>query len=310
MALPAKWRVIEDNGEPQTEFDKGYEQASQECADELDATFNGAAQAATGGEREPDYTPGALDQSAPARIWLQIDTAGDNADRGEAFPADNWEHVSWCQRSIGGLEIEYVRADLAATPAGGGDALSADLVRVLRSVASEPDNRGWLASISPQQAREILRLAPAVEVALDANGLLPCPFCGAAAMGVVSVMNAMPERHSITCSDERCLATVEGRTARRAALMWNRRLASSPARVGDDTARLDFIEDAAADLCCHADPIADTGDADVYWQVATHHMAPPRRRVIATEATAREAIDAAMLAAAPAQEPSNQGSAE
>lgn len=69
-----------------------------------------------GGEAVGDYTPGELDRSAPPRIWLQIDTAGDSADRGEAFPADNWEHVSWCQHSIGGLEIEYVRADLYTTP--------------------------------------------------------------------------------------------------------------------------------------------------------------------------------------------------
>src|SRR5690625_4958923 len=35
-SLPALWRQREDNGEERTEFDKGYEQASDECAEALE----------------------------------------------------------------------------------------------------------------------------------------------------------------------------------------------------------------------------------------------------------------------------------
>ena len=42
-SLPALWRQREDNGEEYTEFDKGYEQASNECADQLEAALTAAA---------------------------------------------------------------------------------------------------------------------------------------------------------------------------------------------------------------------------------------------------------------------------
>lgn len=41
--LPALWRQIEQSDEPQTEFDKGYEQANRECADNLDAAIEAVA---------------------------------------------------------------------------------------------------------------------------------------------------------------------------------------------------------------------------------------------------------------------------
>ena len=56
-----------------------------------------------------DYAPGELDRTAPERIWLQVDTNGDNNDRDEPWSGDD---ASWCAESIGGLEIQYVRADL------------------------------------------------------------------------------------------------------------------------------------------------------------------------------------------------------
>lgn len=62
-----------------------------------------------------DYVPGELDRSAPARIWLQIDTDGGNSDRGEQWPGAF--DVTWHDEPIGGLEIQYVRADLAAPAA-------------------------------------------------------------------------------------------------------------------------------------------------------------------------------------------------
>ena len=61
----------------------------------------------------PDYVPGKLDATAPARIWLQIDTDGSNEDRQADWPGT--EGVSWYDEPIGGLEIEYVRADLVSS---------------------------------------------------------------------------------------------------------------------------------------------------------------------------------------------------
>ena len=64
---------------------------------------------------EADYVPGELDRTAPPRIWLQIDTSADNSERDDKWPEP--DGVSWCWESIGGLEIQYVRADLAQQPA-------------------------------------------------------------------------------------------------------------------------------------------------------------------------------------------------
>lgn len=58
------------------------------------------------------YVPGLLDQTCPPKIWLQIDTMGDNDDRSEAVPEIAWGDLSWCYESIGGQEVVYVRADL------------------------------------------------------------------------------------------------------------------------------------------------------------------------------------------------------
>lgn len=64
----------------------------------------------------------ALDASMPPMIWLQIDTAGDNeADRDEPMPEDALDNVTWCRDSIGGVEVEYVRADLVRALLGGLD---------------------------------------------------------------------------------------------------------------------------------------------------------------------------------------------
>ena len=60
-----------------------------------------------------DYTPGELDRTAPERIWLQIDIGAGKDYRDEPFPTDI-DGVTWHNESIGGLEVQYVRADLAA----------------------------------------------------------------------------------------------------------------------------------------------------------------------------------------------------
>ena len=57
-----------------------------------------------------EVVPGELDKTAPEIIWLQIDTLASNDDRDELWPGD--DGVSWCSESIGGLEVQYVRADI------------------------------------------------------------------------------------------------------------------------------------------------------------------------------------------------------
>jgi len=57
----------------------------------------------------PTYGP--LDHSAPAQIWLQVDPDASPQDRSKAFPGGS--DVTWCRDSQGGLEVAYVRADLA-----------------------------------------------------------------------------------------------------------------------------------------------------------------------------------------------------
>ena len=60
----------------------------------------------------------ALTPTAPRRIWLQINV-NEHADaRDQPFPADH-DGVSWCDASVGGPEVEYVRADLVATKVWG-----------------------------------------------------------------------------------------------------------------------------------------------------------------------------------------------
>lgn len=63
-----------------------------------------------------DYTPGELDRTAPERVWLQLDTDGDNQQRDETWAGR--DGVTWCDESIGGLEIQYIRADLSVPSPG------------------------------------------------------------------------------------------------------------------------------------------------------------------------------------------------
>ncbi|WP_052689761.1 hypothetical protein [Xanthomonas albilineans] len=65
------------------------------------------------GKHALDYTPGKLDRTVPVRIWLQINTNGDNTDRHE--PWAGADGVTWNDESMGGLEIDYVRADIVAS---------------------------------------------------------------------------------------------------------------------------------------------------------------------------------------------------
>lgn len=60
---------------------------------------------------ETRQTCGPLDHSAPAKIWLQVDPNASPEERSKAFPGG--ADVTWCRNSQGGLEVSYVRADLA-----------------------------------------------------------------------------------------------------------------------------------------------------------------------------------------------------
>ena len=55
-----------------------------------------------------------LTESAPERIWLQVDADGDAEDRSEPIMRESWGDMTWCAEEIGGQEVAYVRADLAA----------------------------------------------------------------------------------------------------------------------------------------------------------------------------------------------------
>ena len=51
-------------------------------------------------------------ETAPKRIWLQVDTGGMPDNREDPFP-DDFTGVTWWDEEAGGVEVEYVRADLA-----------------------------------------------------------------------------------------------------------------------------------------------------------------------------------------------------
>lgn len=90
-----------------------------------------------------DYVPGELDRTAPVRIWLQIDTVASSNDREEPWPG--CDDVTWQDESIGGLEIQYVRADL-----------------VVPMLTSARVSDGWqLVPIEPTQ--EMLEMAHALD---------------------------------------------------------------------------------------------------------------------------------------------------
>jgi hypothetical protein len=67
-----------------------------------------AAPAPVAGSAEPVATVVA---TAPERIWLQVCVDCDGSDCAQgSFPSDH-EGITWCQDSIGGVQVEYVRAD-------------------------------------------------------------------------------------------------------------------------------------------------------------------------------------------------------
>lgn len=71
-------------------------------------------------DRQGEAVAGEMDRSAPPRVWLQVDTDGDETDRTEAIPEDSWERLTWHFEPLGWQEIEYVRADLCSPAPGAG----------------------------------------------------------------------------------------------------------------------------------------------------------------------------------------------
>jgi hypothetical protein len=69
---------------------------------------------------------GAMDRSAPPKVWLQVDTLGDDDDRSEPIPREAWDEMSWHYEPIGGQEVVYIRADLAHPNAAPCDAQGAE----------------------------------------------------------------------------------------------------------------------------------------------------------------------------------------
>lgn len=105
---------------------------------------------------------GELDRTAPPCIWLQIDTDGDNSDRSEPWPG--CDGVTWQDESVGGLGIQYVRADLAspasrASMPDGCIAVPAELARriitALRDVDTEMSARGRATARFSQLASDL-----------------------------------------------------------------------------------------------------------------------------------------------------------
>ncbi|MCW0370234.1 hypothetical protein [Xanthomonas sacchari] len=143
-----------------------------------------------------NYTPGELDRAAPARIWLQINTEGDNSEREESWPGH--EHVTWQDEPIGGLEIQYVRADLAlqAAPAAAGVPGHLDVRRILLEVVPGWDGMGheiYAKSVEDVE-REFSRMSGRIRE-LERTQLLAQPQAeqqGADALvdSLVQVMNA------------------------------------------------------------------------------------------------------------------------
>lgn len=46
--------------------------------------------------------------TAPPIIWLQVDANG--TDHDQLFPQGHSGEVTWCMDSVGGVEVEYIRA--------------------------------------------------------------------------------------------------------------------------------------------------------------------------------------------------------
>lgn len=108
------------------------------------------AQGASGG------AVGALDLSAPPKVWLQIDIDGNDEDRSEPISQANWGDLTWYYESLGGQEVVYIRQDLAAQPpatGSGGESEPMFYIQDTRSFVGNcvqwwgPDNAGYVTRL-------------------------------------------------------------------------------------------------------------------------------------------------------------------
>ncbi len=106
-----------------------------------------------------------LTETAPKRIWLQISEYDDAID--SDFAVVDTQFTTWCQDSVGGSEVAYVRADLLDAHIGNSEVVYASLSDAFKS--SQRDLNTALARIAELVAEletERMRLAACGVVAL------------------------------------------------------------------------------------------------------------------------------------------------
>lgn len=114
-----------------------------------------------------DLLPDVLTESAPERIWLQVDSAGDPDDRADPIMRESWSEMTWCAEQIGGQEIEYVRADLAARSVGV-DAEMVERACVAGATVVNPCEL-WPEDFAPDEQAQARKMVRAIlEAALGA----------------------------------------------------------------------------------------------------------------------------------------------
>ena len=93
-----------------------------------------------------------LTETAPERVWLQVDIGAIKDYRDEPFP-DDIDGVTWHNEELGGLEVEYVRADLvrAAMPVNATDEGDPELQRLaeLLGMTANAGIKGCREAASP-----------------------------------------------------------------------------------------------------------------------------------------------------------------
>lgn len=83
-------------------------------------------------------------KTAPERIWLQVDAGALYDNRGDPFP-EYHAGITWCDMSVGGVAVEYVRADIAQE----------SLADTQRAIIEAAERRGYeraLAEVASMRA--------------------------------------------------------------------------------------------------------------------------------------------------------------
>ena len=86
-------------------------------------------------------------ETAPKRVWLQVNPEAMLDEETGGFDGDDkpfpQEEVTWCWHSLGGLEVEYVRADLvrAAMPINANDPDDPELCALAELLGMTPNTQ-------------------------------------------------------------------------------------------------------------------------------------------------------------------------